>query len=83
MCVSRFVSKSTKKKIIIAVDRHIKVIILGYDLENCFGHIVLPWQRTVIGFPRGFSSGDGGEIFTHAHTKTTLWLSVTFGRYCS
>lgn len=33
------------QKDVIAVDCHIKVIILGCDLENCFGHIVQPWQE--------------------------------------
>lgn len=75
VCVC-LVFEVSKKKDIIAVDRRIKVIILGYDLENCFGHIVLPWQRTVIGFC-GASRLEMVEGFSPTPTQTTLRLSVT------
>lgn len=75
MCVL-FCEHIKKKKMIIAVDCHIKVIILGCDLENCFGHIVLPWQRTVIGF-QGASRLVMVERFSPTPTRTTLRLSVT------
>lgn len=34
----------SKSEDIIAVSCHMKVIILGCDMENCFGLNVLPWQ---------------------------------------
>lgn len=54
-------SKSEK---IIAIKCHIKMIILGCDLENCCGQIVLPWQNLKLA-----AEGRIGMHFTWTHTS--------------